>query len=112
LIEGDSNVQERKVKEKGALLLEIDRALHNFDISGSELSGIVMRLGIGKFSETRSAVSTANALSYAWGIPVASIGMDEEASGLLKLFSYKTRGYIVASYSGSPSISTPSQPVN
>ncbi|MBI4098744.1 MAG: hypothetical protein HY437_01765 [Candidatus Magasanikbacteria bacterium] len=63
-------VWKRRVRTKDAVLVTIDRLLSAAAQRGRDLGGIEVALGQGTFSETRAVVAVANALSYAFRVPV------------------------------------------
>lgn len=77
-----------RVPARHQVLQTIDRVLRKARVRLSKLTRIETKLDGGTFSETRAAVTTANALGYALGIPPAP-------------------HFISASYRGEPSISKP-----
>lgn len=77
-----------RVPARHQILQTIDRMLRKARVPLSKLTRIETKLSGGTFSETRAAVTTANALGYALGIPPAP-------------------HFISASYRGEPSISKP-----
>ncbi|OGL88742.1 hypothetical protein A3H75_02820 [Candidatus Uhrbacteria bacterium RIFCSPLOWO2_02_FULL_51_9] len=60
----------RRVRTRDAVLLTIDRLLSAAARRGRDLGGIEVALGQGTFSETRAVVAIANALSYAFRVPL------------------------------------------
>ena len=93
--------RKKKVADRDALLAGIDALIKE---DGGKPQGLAIRTGVGRFSETRSLVSIANALSYAWDIPVASVGPGEDPSIPV---SSQRKMYARASYSSEPSITPP-----
>lgn len=63
-------VRKRHVPTKGAVLQTIDGLFCSARLTGRDLLGIEVALGQGTFSETRAVVATANALSYAFHVPL------------------------------------------
>lgn len=77
-----------RVPARHQVLQTIDRVLRKARLPLRKLARIETKFSGGTFSETRAAVTTANALGYALGIPPAP-------------------HFISASYRGEPSISKP-----
>lgn len=77
-----------RVPARHQVLETIDRVLRKARVPARKLTRIATELSGGTFSETRAAVTTVNALGYAFGIPPAP-------------------HFVSARYRGEPSISKP-----
>ena len=86
------------------LLAVLEASLKKHKKKISDITGMAVVVGLGRFTATRVAVTIANALSFAWKIPVASINAaDYELAE--KLLRKKCAGvYISAKYSGEASV--------
>ena len=82
------------------LLKGIDEILNKQEIKGEELEKIQVENQGGSFTSLRIGVVTANALAYAWGIPV---GPEDDSEEVLQ-----NRGVQVVkpNYSSEPNITT------
>lgn len=62
------------------LLEKIDTLLAQASKSRQDLSGILAVVGPGSYTGLRVGLSTANALSFAWQLPIAGLHSDESES--------------------------------
>lgn len=69
-----------------------------------DLRAVAVRVGAGRFSGTRIATVTANALLFALGVPVLSMQPGQTVQQALQS---TLGGYVKARYSAPPSISSP-----
>lgn len=94
------------------LLSVIIEALDRERIALTDLHGIVVLVGQGRFSSTRIASVVGNTLSYALHIPVVAttLGNEPTVATIETFFTGSdTSYYITPTYSGEPNIGTPSQ---
>ncbi len=86
--------------EEDSLLGLIDKLLKNLKRNLSDLKGVAVTVGKGRFTATRIATTVANTLSYALGIPVTAVD-DAGTENLESIISNTEIGrYISAKYSG------------
>lgn len=86
------------------LVMAIDKCLQEKKQVLKDLEGIVVLVGKGSFTSTRIAVTVANTLSYALGIPVVATNSVEEI-GLVEKVKNAKKGILVSAvYSGEPNI--------
>jgi hypothetical protein len=87
---------------EGALEKAFDRILKKEGLNYDEVKGVAVRVGAGRFTSTRLAVTFANTLALALRIPVLAV-MDESPEGLVEKLKQTPVGqYAQASYSGEP----------
>ena len=94
------------------LLNVIKEALERENIVLTDLEGIVVLIGEGRFSNTRIASVVGNTLSYALNIPVVATtrGHEPTQSTVHTFFSPSNiTMYITPTYSGEPHIGIPTQ---
>lgn len=87
-----------------ALLVGLSEVLNKAGSSLQQLTGLAVRVGVGRFTATRVAVTMANTLGYSLGIPVIA---HEQASpeGLETVLAQTPVGqYAHASYSAPASV--------
>ncbi len=92
------------VAEKDKLLAVIDELLQENNTALKEIKSIVVRLQQGRFSATRIAIVTANAIAYAVGAKVHTMMPGEQPEIAL---DREADRYALAQYSAPPSISKP-----
>ncbi len=86
------------------LLSLLDKLLKKTKHKLSDIDGIAVVVGKGKFTATRIAVTMANTLAYALKIPVIGV-IDESKTGLLKKIKIAKPGiYVSAKYSAEATI--------
>jgi hypothetical protein len=66
-------IVKKPFKQSELLLTEIDKL-----VESKKLSGIIVVNGPGAFSGLRIGISTANALAYAWNIPITGIKLQPD----------------------------------
>lgn len=96
----------READASGSLLTVLQEILQENNIQPRELEGIVVVLGQGRFTSSRTAVILANCFAYVHGVPVASCGSDEignEDMVQQKLKQNKTK-YLFPTYYAEPNI--------
>ena len=94
-----------RLAKRGGLLSVIDSAL-----DGVLPGGIAVRVGVGRFSDTRAAIATANALSFAWNMPVIAIPVGYNGwKKMEELIVRSKKRYAAAAYSGAPHITRKQQ---
>ncbi|MDD5043415.1 MAG: hypothetical protein PHD51_01965 [Patescibacteria group bacterium] len=73
-------------ERRESLLGLVDKLLLASKFFSEKIKGIIVVTGPGRFSRLRSAVVLANTLSFALGIPVAGMNLEEvkNQSGLIK----------------------------
>ncbi|HRH23275.1 MAG TPA: hypothetical protein PK295_01440 [Candidatus Magasanikbacteria bacterium] len=94
------------------LLSVIVEVLDREHVALTDLQGIVVLVGEGRFSSTRIASVVGNTLSYTLHIPVvATTRGNEPSETTIDTFftGSDTTYYITPTYSGEPNIGTPSQ---
>lgn len=87
-----------------ALLSGISEVLKDNGKEMSDLSGVGVKIGKGRFTAVRVAVTVANTLGYALNIPVVSYADEALDLVLKRLGEAKTGVYVHAEYSGPASI--------
>ena len=94
----------RPENNRVSLLLFLDKLLKKLKYKLSDIGGIAVVVGKGKFTATRIAVTMANTLAYALKIPVIG-AVDESGAGLFKKIKTAKPGiYISAKYSAAATI--------
>ena len=84
---------------EGALLRSLTLFLERLKFSLSDIKGLAVRVGKGKFTSTRIAVTVANTLAFTNKIPVVPYHEFNEAE-LIKAWQNATTGiYVSAEYS-------------
>jgi len=97
------SIEEKPLNESGDLLLGLQLVLKKENLSLNNLQGLAVRVGVGKFTSTRVAVTVANTLAFALNIPV--VGVKEFMENTVEEIKQQTPGiYVSASYSGEPNI--------
>ena len=90
------------------LLPAIQRLLTRKKITPSDLDGVIVVDGPGRFSALRAGIATANALATAAGIPVAGIVAQNfpkvVAAGLVALRKAKVGHLVIPRYGQEPNI--------
>lgn len=93
-------IKKQKAAKKGELLSAVVQLLR-----GSAVEGIAVRVGVGRFSDTRTLITTANALSYAWGVPVITVSPDYDIDEKIEAAVLGSKKkYAGATYSAPPHI--------
>lgn len=98
-----------KVKEAdgaGSLLLCLVEMLQEEGTGPTELQGIAVVLGFGRFTSTRSAVILANSFAYTHKIPIASFTPQEmlDESLVLARLKQNQNNYLLPHYYAPPNI--------
>jgi len=97
------SIEEKPLNESGDLLLGLQLVLKKENLSLNDLQGLAVRVGVGKFTSTRVAVTVVNTLAYALKIPV--VGVKEFMENTVAEIKRQTPGiYVSAAYSGEPNI--------
>lgn len=65
-----TKIREAQYRQAERLLPLIEELLQENEVAGEEITEITVENGGGTFTSVRIGVVTANALGYAWGIPV------------------------------------------
>lgn len=87
---------------EGALEKDFEKVLKKYGVSIEDVKGVAVRVGAGRFTSTRLAVTFANTLAFALKIPVLSV-TEEKPDGLAERLNDTPIGqYAQASYSGEP----------
>lgn len=94
----------RPENDKVSLLSLLDKLLKKINLKLSDICGIAVAVGKGKFTATRIAVTLANALAYSLKIPVMAAGDENGAALLKKLKTAKPGIYVSAKYSAEATI--------
>jgi tRNA A37 threonylcarbamoyladenosine modification protein TsaB len=90
--------------EEDALLRAIDEALRGRAVTLEAVEGLAIRVGKGRFTATRVAVTVANTLAYARHIPVVAV-VDVDFTTIAQTIAETPVGqYAVALYSAEASI--------
>lgn len=92
------------------LLALLEAALKKHNTALNKLDGIAVVVGSGRFTAARIAVTTANALSYALGIPVAGIDRVDFNDAGRKLKTARPGRYLSATYSAEAHIGGQKRP--
>jgi len=100
-----------KYQQSELLLDEIQKL-----IGDNTVSGLIVVHGPGAFSALRIGIATANALAYAWQVPVVGVTADDESKdiesampflyeeGLLLLKKAKKNKFVTPEYGREPNI--------
>lgn len=81
--------QSNRDQEKGILLEHIVSLIKAAD-NGKVRGIIVVKGSRGRFSVIRSGVATANALAFAWNVPVAGIVQGEDIASAIQDVAHRT----------------------
>ncbi len=101
--DGESFHEYRKSAEGGgSILVALEEVLATEKATLADLSGIAVRVGVGRFTATRIAVVFANTLSYSLQIPVSAVHDSDPKSAFKNLMSAPAGKYITAEYSAEP----------
>ena len=92
--------EEKRAATKTPLLALLESVLKKYKTPLNKLSGIAVVVGQGRFTAARIAVTVANSLAYALGIPVAGIDRIDLAQAGRKLSAMAPGKYLSATYSG------------
>ena len=103
------SLPKKQVKEAagaGSLLVCLDELLQEEGLTPAELEGVVVVLGEGRFTSTRSAVILANSFAYIHKIRTVSVSKEEiEDEALVrKKLNKNNSNYLVPSYYAEPNI--------
>ncbi len=96
----------REAAGAGSLLGLIDEILKEYKTVPSEVEGIVVVLGQGRFTSSRTAVILANCFAYIYGIRLCVCGVEDlmdEKVVKEKLLMHSSK-YVLASYYAEPNI--------
>jgi hypothetical protein len=89
---------------EGSLQRDLEKVLIVEKAELSAIKGIAVRVGVGKFTATRLAVTFANTLAYSLRVPVVA-EKDIDLSTIAKIMESAPVGrYALASYSAEPRI--------
>lgn len=91
----------------GALLNALDTLLHTTSFKLNDVAAVAVRVGTGKFTATRIAVTVANTLAFARGIPVVAFRTFEPEALIQALTSAQSGIYVSAQYSAEARIGPP-----
>ncbi len=86
------------------LVVAIDKFLQEEKCVLKDVKGIAVVVGKGSFTSTRIAVTVANTLSYALGVPVVATSSIDEPDLITKIKNAKKDVLVSAVYSGEPNI--------
>ena len=86
------------------LLVDLNKLLADLNCSTSKVRGLAVRLGVGRFTATRVAVTLANTLGFALKIPVVGVGNLDLKKALKILRLARPGKYISATYSAAAHI--------
>jgi tRNA A37 threonylcarbamoyladenosine modification protein TsaB len=90
--------------EEDALLRAIDEALRDRSVTLEVVEGLAIRVGKGRFTATRVAVTVANTLAYVRHIPVVAV-VDVDFTTIVQTIAETPIGqYATAIYSAEASI--------
>ena len=87
----------------GAILAAMEQVRSR---AGQQLTGLAAVVGHGSFTATRVAVTIANTLAYAWGIPVVAVTNANHEQALALLQQARPGVLIAAEYSAPPRVGT------
>lgn len=90
--------------EEGSLLKSIHQLLSEINQTPKDIKGIAVKVGQGRFTSTRVAITTANTLAYVLTIPVVSVSEFVDKDILEKIQDSPVGQYALASYSAEPNI--------
>lgn len=89
---------------EGGALGAIAELIQSFNLPLSAIKGLLVRVGVGRFTATRVAITAVNTLSYVLHIPVRSVLAAPSADPALVLSVAAAGRYALPSYSGEPRI--------
>lgn len=95
----------------GDLLLAVDRLLNELNKTVGDLKGVAVRVGPGRFTAARVAVTIGNTLAFSLKIPIISISEFDDESIVSSLEHRIIGRYVLAQYSA-PAAARISQPKN
>lgn len=98
--EGDFFLQEYKNKARQPLLYFVDKFLSGKKIALPQIKGLAVRVGVGRFTATRIAVTVANIISLSCKIPVVAVADFSFKEIVKKISRSSSATYISAKYSG------------
>ena len=99
----NKSVQYRFEVEHKSLPELLSECLKKAKLKMSDIAGLAVVIGKGRFTATRLAVTFVNTLAYALSIPVVASNADEDWSG--KISAQPVGIYVSAKYSGEAHIS-------
>jgi hypothetical protein len=101
----------RETDQTASFLLLLDEILLEVGNTVQDITGLVVRLGNGRFSSTRAAVIVANSFAFTLGLPIVCISKEEslEIENLEVKLKETSSKYVLASYYAEPNITKPSK---
>ena len=98
-------VQDRFVMDKaGGLLASLEQWLRKIGKTKSDIHGLGVVIGKGRFTLTRVAVTMANTLAFAFGAPVVGLSDSNYEVFMDKIKQIPVGQYVSAKYSGEANI--------
>lgn len=88
--------------KNGALLIALEKILKETTRSLNELRGLAVKVGKGKFTSTRIAVTVGNTLAYALKIPIVADKEIDLSTIIEKIKNTPVGEYALPVYSGEP----------
>ena len=99
----------KKDAENGIIFC-LDKLLKKKKLKLSDIEGIAVVTGVGRFTSSRISATTANTLAYALKIPVVSVEKGENIEKAVeKIKKAKVGTYVIPKYSGEANIGKPKQ---
>lgn len=103
------SLPKKQVKEaagSGALLSSVEEFLKEEELNVQDVEGIVVVLGQGRFTSTRSAIILANSFAYARQIPIVAIEARDllDEGSIKNLLEQNSTQYLLPSYYAPPNI--------
>lgn len=87
---------------EGALLSALDEIIKKENINKTDIAGVAVRVGKGRFTGTRVATTFANSLGFALQIPVCAVESNDPAEAFKVLKSTPIGQYAPPRYSSEP----------
>ena len=89
---------------EGSLERSFEKVLNKYNANYEDVKGIAVRVGKGRFTATRLAITFVNTLALALKIPVVAVNEDEPEEILRKIKNAPLGKYAEATYSGEPRV--------
>jgi len=102
--EGGFFLREYNNKTRRPLLYFVDKFLSGKKMSWTQIKGLAVRVGVGRFTATRIAVTVANTLSLTCNIPVIAVSDFNPKEIVKKISRSSSTTYVSAKYSGTARI--------
>jgi len=88
------------IEQAGSLLVSLEKWLEDIGQTKAEIEGLGVVVGKGRFTNTRVAVTVANTLSFALGVPVVGLSDADVDVFVDKVKNTPVGQYVSAKYSG------------